>query len=465
MKCPNCEYEFMPMGDYICPNCNIDAKLYDKTVKVSDILYNKGLMKAKVSDMRGSIDCLLKSIEFNKNNITARNLLGLVYYEIGYLGDALKQWVISSSLLKENNPATAYLEQVQKNGRALERQNEAITMYNQALVYLKQKSDDLAIIQLKKAAELSPRFVDALNLLALCYLIQRDKPKALSVVERALAVDANNPVALNYYNEILPSKVRPDANTRVQSLQSQNTAPTPQFNSIKKSPISTFHLMEVLCFVIGVLCTVAMFYILIMPSEKNANEKIIMELNEKLDTKDKAYMDLKTETDAQKKADGEKVTELEQRSKELETRIKQQDVEQKLRMARILLDNNKYNECLEELATIDTTDLPSDVTQQIYVLKESAIPDALKYYYDLGMKRYEEKNFDEARINLEKAAAYASNDESKADDILYYLGMIAENNRDVVAAREYYQKIVDDYPNSNQLAKTKKRLKDLDQTS
>ena len=49
----------------------------------------------------------------NKRNIEARNLLGLVYYEMGETVSALSEWVISKSFSPDANEAEDLLEKVQ----------------------------------------------------------------------------------------------------------------------------------------------------------------------------------------------------------------------------------------------------------------------------------------------------------------------------------------------------------------
>ena len=83
---------------------------YNKIIRLSNTLYNDGLKKAKVRDLSGAAYSLRKSLQFYKANIQARNLLGLVYYEMGEVVDALSEWVISRSLKPENNPAEQYLK-------------------------------------------------------------------------------------------------------------------------------------------------------------------------------------------------------------------------------------------------------------------------------------------------------------------------------------------------------------------
>ena len=45
--------------------------------------------------MSGAEEALKLSLKYDKMNIDARNLLGLVYYETGEIVQALSHWVVS----------------------------------------------------------------------------------------------------------------------------------------------------------------------------------------------------------------------------------------------------------------------------------------------------------------------------------------------------------------------------------
>ena len=126
--------------------------------------------KAGVRDLSGAIESLKISLRFNKLNIDARNLLGLIYYEMGEVVTALTEWVISKNYQPKDNLASRYLDEVQKNQARLDSVNQTIKKYNQALLYCKQNSRDLAIIQLKKVLSLNPKLVSGHQLLALLYI-------------------------------------------------------------------------------------------------------------------------------------------------------------------------------------------------------------------------------------------------------------------------------------------------------
>ena len=151
-------------------NCGEDVKIYKKLARISNTYYNAGLAKANVRDLSGAIQDLKYSLEINKYNTQARNLLGLIYFEMGEVVDALTEWIISKNLEPKKNTADEYIKAIQESPAQLETMNQTIKKYNQALTYCQQGSDDLAIIQLKKVLSLNPRLVKAHQLLALLYI-------------------------------------------------------------------------------------------------------------------------------------------------------------------------------------------------------------------------------------------------------------------------------------------------------
>ena len=113
MFCYNCgchlsEHDF-------CTSCGADVSLYKKIMCMSNRFYNDGLEKAGVRDLTGAINSLRQSLKFNKNNIEARNLLGLVYFETGEVVAALSEWVISKNMRPEKNIADDYINMLQSN--------------------------------------------------------------------------------------------------------------------------------------------------------------------------------------------------------------------------------------------------------------------------------------------------------------------------------------------------------------
>ena len=113
MECYNCG---IVLGkEKICPSCGVDLRIYRKFVGISNFLYNQALAKAQTRDLSGAVADLRLSLQYNKVNTNARNLLGLVYYEMGEGVAAVKEWMISKGYQASENLASEYLEQTRKN--------------------------------------------------------------------------------------------------------------------------------------------------------------------------------------------------------------------------------------------------------------------------------------------------------------------------------------------------------------
>ena len=195
MKCPRCDANITDDAE-VCNFCGQDLDMIHYVRRISNAYYNMGLEKAQVRDLSGAVLVLKKSLEFHKYNTSARNLLGLVYNEMGETVAALSEWVLSRYLQPEHNRAEYYINVIQRNQTALDAVNQTIKKYNSALSAAKGGNEDLAVIQLKKVVSLNPKFVRAHQLLALLYMKSRDYAKAAKCLKRARRIDFNNTTTL-----------------------------------------------------------------------------------------------------------------------------------------------------------------------------------------------------------------------------------------------------------------------------
>ena len=140
-----------------------------------------------------------------KKNIDARNLLGLCYFRLGRVADALIQWTISYKLKRTDNIAVDYIAELE-SARESAAMYEAIEQYNEALSYANQGNTDMAILNLKKALEKNKGLVDAMNLLSLCLIERGRETEAFKLSEKVLKIDSSNPIALRYNQLLKPEK-------------------------------------------------------------------------------------------------------------------------------------------------------------------------------------------------------------------------------------------------------------------
>lgn len=248
---------------------------YERRIRViANSYYNMGLEKAKLRDLTGSADCLKKCLHFNKYMTDARNLLGLIYYEVGEVGDALVQWVISKNLQPEDNRADYYLEVIQKKKGTMDLERRAVRRFNQALAYVKSESEDLAILQLNKAVEDKPNYVKAQLLFALLYIVREDYQKAGKAVNKVLQIDHNHPKAL-YYKSIMKDtgiRVKPEREPEKRKLKNVVSHRQMQDDDVIIPPSYKENTRDqaVLNILAGLLLGAAVVFFMVMPANTKA---------------------------------------------------------------------------------------------------------------------------------------------------------------------------------------------------
>jgi len=164
--------------------------------------YNLGLDKAEIRDLSGAIDMLRRSLKFNKYNIHARNLLGLVYFETGEAVAALSEWIISKNIMSENNVATEYIATLQAEQAKLDMINQTIKKYNSALKCCRENNEDVAAIQLRKILNQNPKLIKGYHLLALIYIHKGEYEKARKILKKAAKIDKTNSTTLRFLKEV-----------------------------------------------------------------------------------------------------------------------------------------------------------------------------------------------------------------------------------------------------------------------
>ena len=185
-----------------CTGCGADVGLYKRIMFMSNRFYNDGLERAAVRDLSGAMNSLRQSLKFNKNNIDARNLLGLIYFETGEVVAALSEWVISKNLQPTRNIANEYINRLQANSNKLDAINETIRKYNNALALCRDGHEDMAAIQLRKILTQNSKLIKGYHLLALIYMKNHDWGKARRILRKAARIDKTNTTTLRFLREV-----------------------------------------------------------------------------------------------------------------------------------------------------------------------------------------------------------------------------------------------------------------------
>lgn len=318
MRCYRCNCDLSDKD--FCNSCGADVRVYKKVIRLSNTYYNMGLTKAQVRDLSGAADLLRRSVKFDKKNIDARNLLGLVYFEMGEAVQAFSEWVISKNIQPENNIADEYIKALQSNPTRLDTINQTIKKFNIALGYAHDGNDDLAIIQLKKVLNMNPNLIKGHLLLALLYMKRGDFDRAKKPVMKSLKIDSNNALSKKYLYEIENHSARKNQNTQdtpQKSIEkvSDRKRFKPDFDTGEK-PLSGYDViipknnyrdsnngrLAVLNVIIGIVIGVAATFFLFTPARVNSlsssHKKEVVDLNSQIAGLNSQIKDMKGKLDS-----------------------------------------------------------------------------------------------------------------------------------------------------------------------
>ena len=306
MECPKCGARLSEKD--FCTGCGEEVGIYKKIMKISNTYYNDGLEKAKVRDLSGAIESLKRSLKYNKRNMMARNLLGLIYYEIGEMVEALSQWVLSANYQKEKNIANDYIQAIQANPGQLEEINQTIRKFNQALLYCNQGSGDLAIIQLKKVLTMNSKMIQAYQLLGLLYIEQGELELARRTLNKALKIDTTNTRTLRYLREARPKKesAQTGRGHRSRADRQQDVISSRDGNETIIQPTTAYKessgVSTLINIMIGLVIGLAVAWFLIIPARQEALKSDYKDqnisLSEELATKNAQEQDMQDTIDS-----------------------------------------------------------------------------------------------------------------------------------------------------------------------
>lgn len=459
-----------------CTNCGVDVSSYKVVVSASNIYYNEGLEKARVRDLSGAIASLRQCLKLNKNHVDARNLLGLVYFEMGESVQALNEWVISKNLRAKKNIADEYLKLIQNNPGKLDALNSTIKKYNQALNYCYQNSQDMAVIQLKKVLSMNPKYVQAHQLLALLYLQQEEFEKAVKELEKVLRIDTNNTRALRYLQEIGHGLEETDKGAKVsgklkavqnkskmvseESYQYQSGNETiiqPLNYSEKKNMQSLWNL------IIGIIVGFAVVWFLVLPAkiqtEKAGVSDELRLVSEQLDVKTATINELES-----------KVKTLEEETSNLQGQLEGfvgnggtlEDINHLLQAARIYIETPnesvKIGEYLEKINPESVTEASSESFTSLYTLLLKEVgSDIGDKYYEQGMKEYQNGDFQAAVEALSRAVTY----DSANQDAYFNLANSYRKLEKTEEAIECYEKIIELFPSTSMANRAQSYINEL----
>lgn len=341
---------------------------------------------------------------------------------------------------------------------------DSVRLYNNAIEYLKTGSEDIAMIELKKAVSANPDFYEAVNLLGLCYAYTNQTEKAQELFDTVIQGENNAIKAADYLNfisvgdSISARKTKNAANRPAKTVQKKEPAPIgsyseenvqPEYALIKKLGTQLKKpVFAVVLNIISLACLVAALVLFFLSSPTTLSKQEAQNSKPAAGTKQSSKSsNLKEENEALKK-----------QLDAANLKLSQIQISADISKIYDLYGQAKYVEASDKLKAIQVSQLSAELKTKYDAIKPKAFSAAASQLTKDGNSLYSSGKYPEAIQSLEKVFTLGDN-WPFGDKALYILGKSCVEANQKQKAAEAYQKLISQYPNSGYVRYAKDRLK------
>ncbi len=460
MNCYNCQTK---LGERdICLGCGADVRLYKKIFIASNQYYDIGLEKARERDLTGAVAALQESLRFDRHNSKARNLLGLVYYQLGEVGLAVRAWE-ESRTLEGHDPVALYF--LKSTRGEMDSHVGMLKRYNRAVHYVEEKSYDLAFLELKRIVSKRVCINKARQMYALLLMQQNMFHRAEKVLQDCLEIDRGDALTQYYLDELtrMKKRNRDSLTEAVKEVQDTYTREDDVLIPVRQREFSHYGVYLLYLFG-GILLGAGVIFFLYAPAMKTA---VLKEQADSLSRTEERVSTLQADL-AEKEAsittlEGEKA-DLEDTISTLEEKLDDLDgTREGIALSEPFFDileaytRNDLAEVVSLFEALDP-DVDDSLYQELYLAVQSDYANNMfdRCFYE-GISALE--NQDYAYANELFRICYEL--EPEDEGTCYYLGFSYEGMGTVRLARQYYERTIELDENSTWGQMAQERLEGL----
>ncbi|HOQ36755.1 MAG TPA: tetratricopeptide repeat protein [Acetivibrio sp.] len=331
----------------------------------------------------------------------------------------------------------------------------SIMLYNKALEKFRFGSEDIAIIELRKAISLNPDFYEAYNLLGVFYIYTKDYDNAAQVFKKVIEAEKNSIIALNYLKKIDSSyeaqinkqgkekkEKTKDVKGRGKSEKAEEKSPL-SLNKVprKKDYSKKIAAGTLIGFILGSL---VVFAISFKYYSREDNADIINQLT------------------AEKEAATAKINEYEKKYNELNEKYNGLNVQfeevnkqldyylgvSKILNIEKLASENKITEAADEIMLLKNKNFEGIEKDRFDKLVKDIMPKAAQNEYNAGRDLFNKKDYQGALDRFLKAKAYSDDWKNSASN-LYHCGICYQELNNNTMAIKVFQELIEKYPSTS----------------
>ena len=344
----------------------------------------------------------------------------------------------------------------------------SIVLYNKALENFRLKSEDIAIIELKKAISLNPDFHEAMNLLGVFYIYTGEYDKASYELQRVINAERNSVRALEYLKEIDPS-YSPPTEKKSKSKETKNKVNKDDGSKGKSNSFSSNSTMKLSnkrksndIVKIGIAFAAGALLVFLLSFRAYFNENTVDAGGSSINSQDVLIQNEEDKEDYEAKYNelSEKYNgikgQLEQVNKEVDYYI---NVSKLLEIDK-LVSEKKYEAAADMLLIIKNIDFKGFEKQKFEVLFGDTMEKGASELYAAGRNLFKSKKYQEALEKFQKSATYDQKWKNSSTN-LYYLGYCYKELNNEAMALKVFNEVIEKYPNTQNANHSKSRINEI----
>lgn len=342
----------------------------------------------------------------------------------------------------------------ERNGSIPEDVRNSIILYNKALNNIRISSEDIAIIELKKAVSLNPHFHEAMNLLGVCYSYTKEYEKAAEIFKKVVEAENNSVKALEYLKllggdpesrNVHKSAVPKKSNAVVEKKQVVKPQEKKRAEVSPKNPVfKSFDFQrEIIKYGIGFLAGALVVFLIGLPFRGGGRTPAPPENTE---NQTPAVTPANEYESKYNQLNGE-YQKLQQDFQQVSSELEYYRSVSKLEQASSLYSARNYEGAADLLVSLRTAGLKDAEKDKFENLSRDVFPRAAWAVYQEGRNFFNNQNYTEAAVKMAKVQDYGG-EWDYVPDSLYKLGVSYIKLNEKEKALECFKKLKEKYPNS-----------------
>lgn len=345
------------------------------------------------------------------DNSSVLNFKGLLLYQKGNLNEAVTVWKINQDL-NNDEIARNYI-------RDSEADEKRIELYKQGEMELKQLNIDKALELFKRCAESDFNAIKVSTGIAMCYQKKGDFYRAKEYIDKALGIDQSAVTAGIIQNELKENGI---------------------YLEIKKSS-NHFLILVTSLFVIIVIAAGGY---LVMAKFKNKDLSQVIEQVKSAGAKKEDSKTIENE-EVKESLEQEKTKENQVAKSGDTTKEEPQNKKLDVEKLKTVVASNDLDGVYEQLKNVKDESVSSEDSQLYNKAIKLMQNEGASKFYDYGLWYFNQGNYNEAAISLDKAYTYCEGNAYK-EHILFYRASNSLKKADEKTALKQYEEYYSKYP-------------------